>query len=80
MHTYIKLEVIRHDTDVDYWIKIVSSLIYAFATRSMLGIGDATPDFVGKGIVELLKSTYDLMFETCGVIKLLNPVEIGVHV
>jgi len=69
LHALMKLEIIRYDTDVDFWIKIVSSLLYAFATRSMLGIGDATPDFVGKGMVELLKSTYDLMFETCGVKK-----------
>jgi AcrR family transcriptional regulator len=61
------LNVLRQDTDVDYWMKVVSSLFYSFATRIMLGIGDDNPDFAGKGMVEMLKATFDLMFEKCGV-------------
>jgi len=61
------LGVIRQDTDPDYWAKITSSLFYAFATRSMLGIGDSTPDFTGMGMVELLKYTFKLMLEQCAV-------------
>ena len=65
--TLIKLGVIREDTDTDYWIKIVSSVIYAFAARSMLGIGDNAPDFTGKGMAEMLEYTYDMMLEKCGI-------------
>ena len=60
-----KLKVIREDTDPDYWMKTVSSLVYTFASRSMLGIGDSTPDFSGMGLMELLKLTFDNMLKTC---------------
>ncbi|MCL2125345.1 MAG: TetR/AcrR family transcriptional regulator [Oscillospiraceae bacterium] len=60
-----KLGVLRDDTDPDYWSKITSSLFHTFASRMMLGIGDSTPDFVGMGMVELLRSTFDLMLSLC---------------
>ena len=59
------LGVLRQDADPDYWAKITSSLFYSFATRSMLGIGDSVPDFIGMGMVDLLKYTFNLMLETC---------------
>ena len=65
----VELKVLREDTDADYWMKIVSSLFFSFATRLMLGIGDNSPGFTGKGMVEILKSTFDLMFTTCGADK-----------
>ena len=65
----IKLGVIREDTDTDYWKKVISSVIYAFAVRSMLGIGDNSPDFVGKGMANLLEYTYDIMLKKCGTEK-----------
>ena len=61
------LGIIRQDADPDYWMKISSSLFHTFATRSMLGIGDSTPEFTGKGMAELLRFTFDLMFEKYGV-------------
>ena len=52
-----ELNVIRRDTDPDFWAKICSSLFYAFANRMMLGI-----DFSGTGMADMLKSLFDMMF------------------
>ena len=62
-----ELNVLRPDTDPDFWVKAHSSLIYAFTSRLLLGIGDSSPDFVGMGMTELLRSLYDLMLKTCGI-------------
>ena len=62
-----ELGVIRQDTDPDYWAKASSSLFYSFATRMMLGIGDNSPDFTGMGMAEMLKHTFNIMFEKCAV-------------
>ena len=64
-----EIGVIRQDTDSDYWAKVASSLFYAFASRMMLGIGDSSPGFSGMSMAELLKHTYDLMFEKCGTTR-----------
>ena len=58
-----ELGIIRNDVDPDYWTKIISSLFYSFATRMMLGIGDNSPVFSGKGMEELLRETFRLMLE-----------------
>ena len=58
----IKLNIIHENTDPDYWSKICSSLIYSFASRFLLGNGDNSPDFIGKGMTDLLKNTFDIMF------------------
>jgi hypothetical protein len=62
-----ELNVIRQDTDPDFWMKISSSVMYAFAHRVMLGIGDSSPDFSGMGMVGLLKQLFDMLLEKCGV-------------
>jgi len=59
------LGIIRQDADPDYWIKVCSSLLYAFSVRIMLGIGDNNPEFTGRGMAEMLRYTFDLMFEKC---------------
>ena len=59
------LNVICQDIDPDYWVRTSSSLIYAFASRAMLGIGDSSPGFSGKGMAELLRSLYDMMLKSC---------------
>ena len=61
-----KLRIIRQDTDPDYWVKASSSLFYSFAARMMLGIGDKTPDFSGRGMEEMLRYTFDMMLEKFG--------------
>lgn len=58
---------LRPDTDVDFWVRTHSSLIYTFASRMLLGIGDQEQDFSGKGLRELLSSLYDMMLKTCAV-------------
>jgi len=64
-----EIGAIRQDTDPDYWAKVASSLFYAFASRAMLGIGDSSPGFTGMKMADLLRNTYDLMFEKCGTAK-----------
>ena len=61
------LGVIRQDTDADYWMKVCSSLLYTFASRLMLQIGDSSPGFVGLGMSDMLKRTFAIMLETCSV-------------
>ncbi|MCL2069583.1 MAG: TetR/AcrR family transcriptional regulator [Treponema sp.] len=57
--------VLRPDTDPDFWAKMYSCLIYTFASRLMLGIGDSSPDFSGMGMVDMLRNMYDMMLKTC---------------
>jgi hypothetical protein len=33
----------------------------------MLGIGDASPNFSGMGMIELLRCMFDIMLKTCSV-------------
>ena len=61
-----KLGVVRPDTNPDYWMKVTSSLSYAFATRMMLGIGDNSPEYAGMGMTEMHRNTFKLLLETCG--------------
>jgi len=58
-----ELKVIRGDADPDYWMKIVSSLFYTFASRMMLGIGDSEPGFAGRGMIDMLRQTFDYLIE-----------------
>jgi AcrR family transcriptional regulator len=62
-----EFQVLRPDTDPDFWVKTHSSLVYTFASRMLLGIGDNEADFSGMGLVELLRSLFDMMLKTCGV-------------
>jgi AcrR family transcriptional regulator len=59
------LRIIRQDTDPDYWMKACSSLMYSFASRVVLGIGDSRPEFIGKGMAAMLKDTFDMMLDSC---------------
>ena len=59
--------VIHPDADSDFWVRVHSSLIYAFANRSLLGIGDAVPGFSGMGMGDLLWNLYDKMLKECRV-------------
>ena len=59
--------VLRTDTDPDYWAKIHTSLLYTFASRLKLGIGDSSPGFSGMTMEAMLRKTYDLMLKTCRV-------------
>ena len=67
-----KLGVLRQDTDPDYWMKVTSSLFYAYAARMMMGIGDNAPDYTGMGMAELLKYTYETMLTQCRAEKVEN--------
>ena len=55
--------IIRQDTDPDFWIKLHSSLLYSFSSRLMLGIGDSSPGFSGLGLSGMLWNVYDLLLK-----------------
>jgi AcrR family transcriptional regulator len=67
MNKLKELNVIHPDSDTDFWVKMHSSLIYTFSSRFLLGIGDNSPDFLGKGMRDLLRDLYSLMFKTCAI-------------
>ena len=58
------LNVIRKDADPDPWAKIHSSLLYAYSSRMMLGIGDNSPDYSGPGMADLVKFMLTMMLST----------------
>jgi len=58
--------IIRQDTDPDFWIKMHSSLLYSYASRMLLGIGDNSPDYSGMNMFELMRELCNLMLKTCG--------------
>jgi len=62
-----ELGAIRKDADPDFWMKISSSLFYAFASRMMLGIGDSSPDYSGMRMDELLRHMFDIMLKALAV-------------
>ena len=65
--TLKELGIFSQNTDHDYWVKVTSSLFYTFSGRMMLGIGDNTPGFTGMGMVDMLRRTFEIMFEKCAV-------------
>ena len=67
INALIDYGVIRADTDPDFWAKMHSCLIYTFASRLMLGIGDSDPGFSGMGMSEMLHNMYELLLKTQGV-------------
>ncbi|MCL1874859.1 MAG: TetR/AcrR family transcriptional regulator [Synergistaceae bacterium] len=58
-----ELEVLRADTDPDFWVKIFSSLIYTSASRMLLGIGCCLPSFAE---MDLMRDMCSIMLKTCG--------------
>ena len=60
-----EMDVFHQDADPDYWMKVFSSLLYTYSSRFVLGIGDNSPDYVGKDMVEMLRTTFDLMMQHC---------------
>ena len=60
-----EFNILSPDMDADFWVKIHSSLIYTFASRTLLGIGDSEPDFTGKNLSELIYDMCSIMLEKC---------------
>ena len=61
-----EFNILRADTNPDFWIKMHSSLIYSFTSRTLLGIGENSPGYSGMGMIELMHKMYDMMLEKCG--------------
>jgi len=61
-----ELNVLRPDTDPDFWFKMSSSLFYSFSNRMLLGIGDMSPGFTGAGLSGTLRFLFELMLKYCG--------------
>ena len=66
-HTLKDFDILHPDTDPDFWMKVHSSLLYAFSSRLFLGIGENSPEFSGKGLAELLRDLYSMLLATCSV-------------
>ena len=62
------LNIIQQDTDADFWMKASSSIVYAFASRRMLGIGDNAPGFTGRSMFDALWALYDQMLRSCSIV------------
>jgi len=67
IHTLMEFGILRKDTDADFWAKTHSSLLYAFSSRSLLGIGDNEKGYTGMDMSQLLLKMYEIMLKTCGV-------------
>jgi hypothetical protein len=61
------LRIIRTDIDPDFWVKICSSLLYAFASRMMLGIGENSPNYSGMSVTELFRQLFEIMLKMSAV-------------
>jgi len=61
-----ELDILRQDADADFWIKLCSSLMYAFDSRRLLGIGENSPDFSGMGLVDLMVNVCNMMLKMDG--------------
>jgi len=62
IHKLIELNVILPEADVDLFAKLHACVIYTFASRMRLGIGDSEPGFIGKGMNDVLRGIFDLLF------------------
>jgi AcrR family transcriptional regulator len=62
-----EFNIIRQDTDPDIWAKLYSSIIYTFASRALLGIGDSSQSFTGAGMIEMMRTVYDMLLKSCAV-------------
>ena len=58
-----EIGTLRQETDADSFAKVFSSLMYTFANRRLLGIGDDSPDFSGKSMVELIRRVCNIMLK-----------------
>ena len=62
-----ELHTVRLDIEPDVWMKLTSSLFYAFENRYMLGIGDQSEGYSGMGMAGLMRALFDGLFEKHGV-------------
>ena len=62
-----KNNVIRHDVNPDFWMKLVSCIFYTFSNRTVLGIGDASPNYAGMDMVGILSELFGILLGTHGV-------------
>ena len=61
-----ELDIILPEVDPDFWAKLHSSILYTFASRLMLGIGDSSPGFSGTNMSDMLLNMYDTMLKIHG--------------
>jgi AcrR family transcriptional regulator len=61
-----EFNILRSDTDPDFWVKMYSSLLYTFTSRFLLGIGDSSPGFTGMTMREMILNMCDLMLKMHG--------------
>jgi len=64
INTLIEQGILNKKTDPDFWAKMHSCLLYTFASRHKLGIGDNDEKFSGMGMADMLHHMYELLLQT----------------
>ena len=64
-----ELGMLRPETDPDFWAKMHSCILYTFASRLKLGIGDSSPGYAGMGMTDMLLNMYDMLLKDFGTKK-----------
>jgi len=62
----IELGALDKSVDVDFWSRLHVCIVFLFAERLVVGIGEMYPKFNGKGMEEMLRMLYDTVFKLHG--------------
>jgi len=65
--TLKNLKIIRDDANPDFWKKITICVFNAFIDRTILGLGENSPEYEGLGARGILLYLYDMLFKVYGV-------------
>jgi AcrR family transcriptional regulator len=66
LNELVKAGILAKETKVEYWARTHSAILYSFATRHLLRIGEMFPGFTAPGMQDMLVALYNLMFEVRG--------------
>ena len=61
------LKIIRDDANPDFLKKITVCVFHAFIDRTIMGLGENSPDYEGLGARGILLYLYDMLFKVYGV-------------
>jgi len=62
----VEVGALDPEIDIDFWAKLHANINYASMARYVLGIGESTPAFKGKGIGDMKRALYDTIFQLHG--------------
>ena len=61
------LNIIKQDSDPDFWKKTASSMLYTYPNRTMIGIGHGYSDYAGMDLKAFLHYMFSLVLKLYGV-------------